>query len=87
MFISTIMKGLPKECESFMTLVKFSKEEKGLEEIKRDLINSDNENVQKKSESIFYNRQPKCFNCQKVGHIAKDCRLKKAKTEKKGGSQ
>ena len=42
------MKGLPKEHESFTTLVKFSKEEKGLEKIKRDLFNFDNENVQKK---------------------------------------
>ena len=81
MFISKIMKGLPKEYESFTTLVKFSKEEKGLEEIKRDPINFDNENVQKKNESIFYNKERKCFNCQNVGHIAKDCRLKKANIE------
>ena len=52
-----IMKGLPKEYESFTTLVNFCKEEKVYEEIKRDLINFDNENVQKKSESIFYNRE------------------------------
>ena len=81
MFISKIMRGPHKEYESFTTLVKFSKEEKGLEEMKRDLINFDNENVQKKSESIVYDNERKCFNCQKVGHIAKDCRLKKAKPE------
>ena len=33
MFISIIMKGLPKEYESFTTLVKFSKEDKGLEKL------------------------------------------------------
>ena len=44
------MKGLPKEYASFTTLVKLSKEEKGLEEINWDLINCDNENVHKKSE-------------------------------------
>ena len=81
MFISKIVKGLPKEYESFTTLVKFSKEEKGLEKIKRDLINCDNENVQNKNDSIFYNKERKCFNCQKVGHIAKECRLKKANIE------
>ena len=81
MFISINMKGLPKEYASFTTLVKFSKEEKGLEEIKRELINFDNENVQKKSESIFYNKERKCFNFQKVGHMPKDCRLQKANTE------
>ena len=81
MFISLIMNGLLKEYESFTTLAKFCKEEKGLEKIKRDLINFDNENVQKKSESIFYNEEQKCFNCQKIRHIAKDCLLKKANTE------
>ena len=45
-FIS-IMKGLPKEYEIITILVKFSKEQKGLEEIKSDPINFDNENFQK----------------------------------------
>ena len=67
------MEGLPREYESFTTLVKFSTEEKDLEEIEWDFINFDNENVQKESESIFYIKERKCFNCQKVGHIAKDC--------------
>ena len=47
------MKGLPKEYESFTTLVKFSEVKKVLEEINREPLNFDNENVQKKSESIF----------------------------------
>ena len=59
LFISIIMEGLPREYESFTTLVKFSEEEKGLEEIKRYLINFDNENVQKKIESIFYIKERK----------------------------
>ena len=85
MFISIIVNGLPKEYESFTTLVKLSKKEKSLEEIQRDLTNLDNENVQKKSESIFYTKERKCFKCQKVGHISKDCLLKKANTEQTRG--
>ena len=65
MFISIIMKGLPKEYESFTTLVKFSKEEKGLGEIKRDLINFDNEIVLKKSEYILQYRT-KLFQLSKL---------------------
>ena len=79
MFISIIMKGLPNEKESVTTLVNFSKEEKVLEENKGDHINFDNENV--KSESIFYNKEQKGFNYQKVGHIDKDCRFKKVNTK------
>ena len=77
MFVSKILKGLPKENENFATLVKYSKDEKTLEEIKRDLINFDNENVQTKTESVFFFKEQKCFNCQKMGHIAKKCRRRK----------
>ncbi len=40
MFISLILKVLPRECESFVTLVRFNKSGKSLEDIKRDLINT-----------------------------------------------
>ena len=81
MFASKNLKGLPKEYESFVTLVNYSKDKKTLEEIKRDLINFDNENVKTKTESVFVNRERKCFNCQKMGHIAKECRPKKTTHE------
>ena len=81
MFISIILKGLPKENENIATLVNYSKNEKTLEEIKRDLINFDNENMKTKTESVFFNKERKCFNCQKIGHIAKECRLKKTTHE------
>ena len=81
MFISIILKGLPKEYENFATFVNYSQDEKTLEEIKRDLINFDNENVKTKTESVFFDREQKCFNCQKMGHIAKECRLKKTTHE------
>ena len=77
MYISIILKGLPKEYENFTTLVKYSKDEKTLAEIKRDLINFDNENVKTRTESVFFNKERKRFNCQKMGHIAKECRLRK----------
>ena len=78
MFISIILKGLPKEYENFSTLVNYSKDKKSLEEIKRDLINFDHEKVKTKTESVFFNKDWKCFNCQKIEHIAKECRLKKS---------
>ena len=30
-----------------------------------------------KTESVFFKKERKSFNCQKMGHIAKNCRLKK----------
>ena len=77
MFVSIVLKGLPKEYENFATLVKYSKDEKILDEIERDLINFDNENVKTKTERVFFNKERKCFNFRKMGHIAKECRLKK----------
>ena len=77
MVVSKNLKLVPKKCENIATLVKYSKEEKTLEEIKRDLINLDNVNVKTKSETVFFTKERKFFNCQKTGHIAKDCRLKK----------
>ena len=87
MFVSIILKGLPKEYENFATLVKYIKDEKTLEEIKPDLINFDNENVKSKTESVFFNKERKCFNCQKMGHIAKECRFKKTIPEQTKASQ
>ena len=72
MFISTIMKGLPKEYVRLTTLTKFSKKENSFEEIKLDLINFNNDNVQKKNEHSFCNKTQKRFNCQNLGHMAKD---------------
>ena len=39
MFISILLKGLPKEYKTFVTMAKFSEDRKDLEEIKRDLVN------------------------------------------------
>ena len=47
MFCSIIFRGLPKECGGFTTVVNFKKETKSSEEIKRDVVNFDNENVKK----------------------------------------
>ena len=79
MFVSIVLKGLPKDYENFATLEKYSREERtpeDLEEIQRDLINFDNKNVKTKTESVFFNQARKCFDYQKMGHIEKECRLK-----------
>ena len=76
------MKGLPKEFDTFVSLVKFSKDEKGLEELKKDLVNfeSDKRNKSKwnQSESALYSgaRQPivKCFKCHQIGHKMSVCK-------------
>ena len=86
-FVSILLKGLQKENENFATLVKYSKDEKTLEEIKRDLINFDNENVKTKTDSLLFNKERKCFNCEKIGHIAKECRFKKTIPEQTKASQ
>ena len=52
-FFSIILKKFSKEYEKFATLVKYSKTEKTLEEIKQNLIKFDNENVKTKTESFF----------------------------------
>ena len=81
MFISIILKGLPKEYQNSATLVNYNKDEKTLEEFKRDLINFDNENVKTKTESVFFYKERKCFNSQKMGQIAKECGLNKTTHE------
>ena len=65
--VSLILKGLPKENESFTILVKKSKVERTLEDILSVLINFDNKKVKRKTENVFLNKKRKCFNCQKMG--------------------
>ena len=52
-FVSIILKELPKEIEWFATLVKCSKDNKTLEEINRDLINFDNKYLKTNIKSVF----------------------------------
>ena len=78
MFVSIILKGLPKEFNTFCTLVKFSKDDKSLNEIKKDLLNfeSDHKNEKEETEHSFISRIKTCFRCNKTGHIAAHCRSK-----------
>ena len=61
MFIS-ILKGLPKNYNRFITLAKFSSDKKELQEIKRDLVNFEYaSNSISKEESVFLAKTPiKC---------------------------
>ena len=76
MFVSILLKGLPREFESFCTLVKYG-QDKTLDEIKRDLINFEsekrNDRNTENSESVFFTKDRTCFSCHKRGHIAKFC--------------
>ena len=71
MFISIILKGLPKEYENFETLVNYSKDEKTLEQIKLDLINFDNENVKTETESVFFNKKREIIQLPENGTYSK----------------
>ena len=70
MFVSKLLKGLPREFESFCTLVKFG-QDKTLDEIKRDLIHFESEKRKDrntdKSEYVFFTNDRTCLNCHKRG--------------------
>ena len=78
-----LLKGLTREYATFVTMVKFSKDKKDLEELKRDLINFEFDNkTNRKEESAFNVRTPiKCFTCGKVGHKSAVCRNRMTSTE------
>ena len=64
MFVSILLKGLPRDFESFGTLVKYG-QDKTLDETKRDLINFESEKRKDrktdKSESVFFTNDRTCF--------------------------
>ena len=84
MFISILLKGLPKDFETICALVKFTKETKSLDEVKRDLINFDtNRRKPRAEETTFLSRnEVKCHLCGGPGHKSFEC-TQKARTETK----
>ena len=52
--IKILLKGLPKEFETFCALVQFTKETKGLDEVKRDLINFDTDRSKPRVEETTF---------------------------------
>ena len=83
-FISILLKGLPKDFETFCALVKFIKETKSFDEVKRDLINFDNGRRKPRAEeTTFLSRnEVKCHLCGGPGHKSFEC-TQKARTETK----
>ena len=55
-FVSIILKGLPKEFNTFCTLVKFSKDDKSLIKIKKNLpkFESDHRNEKEETEHLIF---------------------------------
>ena len=74
MLISIILKGLPKQFETFSTIAKFSRDEKSLDELKRDLVHFDSERQVIEKEHAFNSENRVCFKCHKRGHVSKQCR-------------
>ena len=68
------MKGLPKQFETFSIIAKFSRDEKSLDELKRDLVNFDSERQVIEKEHAFNSENRVCFKCHKRGHVSKQCR-------------
>ena len=54
MLISILLKGLPKDCETFCALVNFTKETKSLNEVKRDLKTFDTDRRKPRAEETTF---------------------------------
>ena len=79
MFISILLKGLPKDYNTFVTLTKFSKDMKELEEITRGLVNFefDSKNTSSEERALLAKTPIKCYNCGKIGHKQINCRQRR----------
>ena len=74
MLNSIILKGLPKQFEIFSTIAKFSRDEKILDELKRDLVNFDSERQVLEKEHAFKSENRVCFKYHIKRHVSKQCR-------------
>ena len=71
---SIILKGPPKQFESFSTIAKLSRDEKSLDELKKNLVNFDSERQVIEKELAFNSENRVCFKCHKSGPVSKQCR-------------
>ena len=78
MFVSMVLKGLPKEYEQIITVINYGKT-KPWTAIRQDLINFEDSRKPEKEERALFagNSQKRCHNCQKLGHLKAQCRLLK----------
>ena len=74
MLNSIILKGLPKQFEIFATIAKFSRDEKSLDELKRDLVNFDSERQVLEKEHSFKSENRVYFKYHIKGHVSKQFR-------------
>jgi hypothetical protein len=88
----TIIQGVKKEYEFFIQCLTVNQkmEDLDLETITDALVQEENRrneslNLQEdKEEQIFYNKEEKlkCYSCNKMGHVAKNCRTNKNRDKK-----
>ncbi|XP_033127433.1 uncharacterized protein LOC117125141 [Anneissia japonica] len=86
LLISMILKGLPDKYNTFNTVITQKEKQPTLSEFRVALKNfKENEKSGKSNDSIMQLHQMKqlvCYECNKPGHIAKDCFRKKKQSSK-----
>jgi hypothetical protein len=84
MMCSVVLRGLPKDYESFVTVVNYGSTAKEFTALKIDLINFASDRKPENVQTAFFGGQtatgPKCFTCKKPGHFKVDC------PDRRGGS-
>lgn len=76
MLCSVVLKGLPRDFASFVTVVNYGNSATTFTSLKRDLLNYSNDINHNVSSSSFYSggqSSAKCFTCRKPGHQKANC--------------
>ena len=73
MLISIILKGLSNRFETFPTIANFKRDEKKLDEAKKDLVIYDSERQVNEKEHAFNMEKRVCLNCPERAKGSKQC--------------